>query len=230
MALRGLHTALTMKALKRTLTLSAIDSESYREKLSAVVADANFLHLSEAEAAALYGELTAAMITVQRFVRRWLDERQDSKDAHKVIYRTSTQYAEREPPEEARALARMRRQRVKEHGWHAPLNRKYAQLGAVHTALKRKPDGAVPSREDVRRKGFEKLELVCAGEFRHAVAERFGFCYYETIHQDPSAILVITVESRDGDPDLFVCNKHDRPHLDRPRRWLVGGMMTPYEL
>jgi hypothetical protein len=61
---------------KQTLTMSALDSASYRDKLSLVMEDARTLHLSETEAAQKYGEVVACLITLQRRVRSWVEERQ----------------------------------------------------------------------------------------------------------------------------------------------------------
>lgn len=138
---------------RKTLTNSALDSTAYREKLASVMETANSMHLSEAEAAERFGNLIAALIMLQRRTRVWLTERRKYKDSHKVVYRNSWSYSEQEPPEVTRQTARFREKRVRENGWRAPLNRRYAQLGQVHTALGRKPEGAPISthEEDLRR-------------------------------------------------------------------------------
>ena len=130
-----------------TITKSALDSGTYKDKLTNILDNSRMLHLSEREAAKLYGEVIAGLITLQRRVRGWIEERNQVKDHNKVVARTKWEFGSfRKPDKEADAF---RVQQRHSHGWRAPLNRRYAQLGSsvneplgrtagVHTALGRK--------------------------------------------------------------------------------------------
>ena len=54
-----------MRALKRTMTMSALDQSAYRDKLAAVSVEASTMHLSPSEVADRYGEVVAALVVLQ---------------------------------------------------------------------------------------------------------------------------------------------------------------------
>ena len=77
----------------KTLTMqSALDSGSYREKLSVFMEQAKTMHLSEREAAQRYGTVVAALVVLQRRVRVWINERKQRKDEGKVAARTQWEF------------------------------------------------------------------------------------------------------------------------------------------
>ena len=194
-----------------TITKSALDSGTYKDKLTNILDNSRMLHLSEREAAKLYGEVIAGLITLQRRVRGWIEERNQVKDHNKVVARTKWEFGSfRKPDKEADAF---RVQQRHSHGWRAPLNRRYAQLGSsvneplgrtagVHTALGRKPEGAHVKVD--RNLLGSRVTPLTLGEAHEGVVAKFGIARFVVQHDDPLGHLVLTVDSPNGDPDIFV--------------------------
>ena len=65
---------------KSAVVGEALESGTYRDKLGVFMEEARMLHLTEREAAQLYGEVMASLITLQRRIREWVEERQRVKD------------------------------------------------------------------------------------------------------------------------------------------------------
>lgn len=203
---------------KSTLMEASLDNDDFREKLDKFMSDANMLHLSHREVKARYGVVVAAVIVLQRRIKAWVTERKRYKDSNKVLYRDAWGYAEQKPPDVARATARLRLKRVNEHGWRAPLNRRYETLGDVKTQIGRKPVNAAPSDEDERRRALSEPLVLNLNETRHGLVRKFEHTYFCVQHTDARAHLVIEVEATGHgdtraslDPDIFVSRSDKIP-------------------
>ena len=203
--------AMLQSEWKSTLTAASLDDDDFREKLNQFMSDANMLHLSHREMKSSYGVVVAAVIVLQRRIKEWVTERKRYKDSNKVLYRDAWGYAEQKAPDVARATARLRLKRVNEHGWRAPLNRRYETLGDVKTQIGRKPVNAAPSDEDERRRALSEPLVLNLNETRHGLVHKFEHTYFCVQHTDVRAHLVIEVEATGHgdtraslDPDIFV--------------------------
>ena len=188
------------------------------------------MHLSEREAAQQYGEVIGALITLQRRVRMWIEERKKVQDHNKVLARTLWEFGSFSKPD--REAIRLRAQQRTTHGWRAPLNKQYAELGSsftdplsrtqnVHINLGRKPDGhAAKVDYDVLSQQVTPLTL---GEAKEGVVPKFGIKRFVVQHEDPKGHLVITVHSMTGDdPDVFVSCGDEKPTVVE-HHWASAG-------
>ena len=81
-----------------------------------------------------------SLALIQKRVRAWLKQKRLRGEGRQVIGRERLEYASRAPTDH-RAQA-IRRTRVAEHGWRAPLNRRYTPLGAPLLVVEKKPEWA----------------------------------------------------------------------------------------
>ena len=114
-------------AWRLSITTAALDQASYREKLAMIMDEANDMHLSEREAAQKFGEVMAALITLQRRVREWVDERQREKDHNKVTSRDHWHFSSYQKPD---------RQAARRRGWRGSIGapRPAGARERIHTA------------------------------------------------------------------------------------------------
>lgn len=202
------------------MTVSVQDG-TYRDKLSDLVAENQCMHLSEREAAQLYGELMAALMTLQRRVREWVESRRRIRDHDKVTCRNQWDFSSYKKPDTAASVYRTQQRR--QHGWRAPLNHAYAQLGSsssaplshtngVHTSLGRKPPKTTGLTDAEQDAASRKLTTLCLGEAYHGTVRKFGLARFIVRHSDPKGHLVIAVQNREGsDADIFVCGGDKEP-------------------
>ena len=199
------------QAWKTTLTMATLESGTYKAKLAEILDEARSMHLSEREAAQEFGHAVAALVTLQRKVRGWIEERKKLKDHKKVVARTQWEYGSFSKPD--RESIRFRVQQRNSHGWRAPLNKRYAQLGSsvteplsrtpgVHLSLARKPEGG-DAKVDRNLTGSRIVSLTLGEPYSDSVA-KFGIARFAVQHDDPKAHLVVFVDSQNGDPDIFV--------------------------
>ena len=208
----------------RSGTISAtLEKETYREKLSDLVQESKFMHLSEREAAQLYGEVMAKLMTLQGKVREWVEERKRIKDHDKVTCRNQWEFSSFHKPDK-RAEARRVRQR-NQNGWRAPLNQPYAQLGSavndplsrnhnVHTSLGKYPPKKEGLTEAEQLAASGKIQILKLGEPYTGTVMKFGLAHFVVRHSDPKGRLIITVTNREGsDADIFICAGDKEPNL-----------------
>ena len=138
----------TAAMLGQQVSAAALESGTYREKLGHLVEASRYKHLTEREAAQMYGEVMAKLLTLQRVVREWVEARKRQKEHEKVTYRDAWEYSSYQKPD--RRAQRLRTLQRHQNGWRAPLNVAYAQLGSsssvplsltqsVHTSLGKYP-------------------------------------------------------------------------------------------
>jgi hypothetical protein len=217
---------------RRAFIATALENASYREKLALVIDEARCMHLSEREAAAQFGDVVAACLTVQKKVRDWILERKRSKDHQKIKAKTEFGFASYSRPD--RHAERLRDQQRNQHGWRAPLNKPYAQLGSsitdplsevagVHTALARKPVGSKKLSDD-QKYSIGKVIALTPGVAHDGCVPKLGeVTHFSVEHEDPSAHLVVSVDSKDGDADIFISCDPDKPTLFE-HTWASSGM------
>ena len=127
-----------------TVAAASLESESYRERIGVIMDAADRARMSEHEAQMQFGEFVASLIMLQRRVRGWIEVRRRNKDHEKVTCRSQYEFSSYLRPD--RKAERMRCRQRSAHGWRAPLDKAYAQLGSsssdplsrthdVHTAL-----------------------------------------------------------------------------------------------
>ena len=197
-----------------------LESGNYREKLAEVTDASRFLHLTERESAQLYGEIMAALITLQRRVHDWVEQRRQLKDRDKVTMRNQWEFASFQPRNKDNEQRRA--QQRSENGWRAPLFTAYAQLGSssddplsrtgdVHTGLGKYPPKAVDKNAS-RLKVSNKVTPLTLGEPHEGAVVKFGLARFLVSHADPKAHLLITVSNRDGsDADIYVSTGDKAP-------------------
>ena len=164
---------------------------------------------------------------VQTRARKWLSWLALHRESLKVTHRSQYGYASRTKPDYK--AARKRREAVEGHGWRAPLNKEYQALGEPILDLEKRPvcaaapapapAPAVPSEWE----GGTLHSYVAPGESCRGSVPKFGFSYFATRHTDPKAHLVISVQSTEGDPDLFICREATHPNQQR-HTWASDAM------
>ena len=157
-----------------------------------------------------------AIKIIQEGFRNWVKMFRTERERWKVTSRGYLSYTSVRPRDKIAEEAR--RVSVEQHGWHAPLNRRYQALGAPHLDLGRKPDwGEWAVRKAGAKDGAtgvvdgEKNIFVGHGESVQGAVPKFGFAYYQTFMNDPKADLKVTVEAIFGDPDLFMSRTDQHP-------------------
>jgi hypothetical protein len=153
------------------------------------------------------------------------------KDTDKVTTRNKWDFVSVQRPD--RKSERMRTQQRHEHGWRAPLNRSYAQLGSsssdplsrthsVHTSLSKYPQQA--QREvDLQQKNNRTIELELGVPCQAAVP-KFGLVRFVLTHEDPRGHLIIALANKNGgDADVFVSVGDELP-TQLQYNWASAGM------
>lgn len=178
---------------------------------------AHELTKGEAERRLVLAIHAAALIQLR--TRDWMALMHTTRERYKCTTRGYLEYHSNRPPD--REMDELRRVRVEQHGWRAPLNRRYLPLGDPNLKLGRKPDwgewaAKAAAEESLRNKtrlDHEKNVFVGHGETVHGSVAKFGFAYFQTYMYDSKATLVVTVEALAGDPDLFMSRSN--PHPDQ---------------
>ena len=157
-----------------------------------------------------------AVTIIQEGARRWLTLYRREKARWKVTRRGYLNYSSVRPKDRVAAAAR--KANVEQRGWHAPLNRRYQALGPPRLDFGRKPDWgewAVRTSNDGLPRptalAGERNVFIGHGETVQGAVPKFGFAYYQTFMNDPSADLKVIVEATSGDPDLFMSRNDPRP-------------------
>ena len=130
------------------MTLASLENASYREKLTIFMDEANSMRYTEREAAALYGDMMSSLIMLQRRIHEWASARRAITNHEKVTARTRSDYISMQKPDQT--AIELRETQRWTHGWRAPLNKPYWQLGSsssdplsrtqkVHTSLGKYP-------------------------------------------------------------------------------------------
>ena len=178
---------------------------------------AHELTKGEAERRLVLAIHAAALIQLR--TRDWMALMHTTRERYKCTTRGFLEYHSNRPPDHE--MEEARQERREQHGWRAPLNRRYLPLGDPNLKLGRKPDwgewaAKAAAEESLRNKtrlDHEKNVFVGHGETVHGSVAKFGFAYFQTYMYDAKATLVVTVEALAGDPDLFMSRSN--PHPDQ---------------
>lgn len=130
-------------------------------------------HSIEAEQRQLI--LMRSVVMIERNVRRWLSNKSRPRHTRMVVARDRLEYVSRSHSD-ARERA-MRRARVTEHGWRAPLNKRYTPLGEPKLHLERKPEWVGRSMLANQR---HTSTAILPGDSCSGSVVKYGFAYYTT--------------------------------------------------
>ena len=180
-----------------------MESLSTHEQLAAITGK-RVAQLSGPEAERRLRLATNMIQRLQAVVRLWLKRVRKRREGYKVTMRTELSYASSSPAD--RNQDKLRRIRVQQHGWRAPLSRRYQPLGEPRLELDRKPVQQAVAVHRHHRQTREEREhtFLGHGETMYGNVAKFGFAYFETYVVDAKASLLVTVEALGGDPDLFM--------------------------
>ena len=189
-----------------------MESLSTHEQLAAITGK-RVAQLSGPEAERRLRLATNMIQRLQAVVRLWLKRVRKRREGYKVTMRTELSYASSSPAD--RNQDKLRRIRVQQHGWRAPLSRRYQPLGEPRLELDRKPVQQAVAVHRHHRQTREEREhtFLGHGETMYGNVAKFGFAYFETYVVDAKASLLVTVEALGGDPDLFMSRTNAHPNV-----------------
>ena len=189
-----------------------MESLSTHEQLAAITGK-RVAQLSGPEAERRLRLATNMIQRLQAVVRLWLKRVRKRREGYKVTMRTELSYASSSPAD--RNQDKIRRIRVQQHGWRAPLSRRYQPLGEPRLELDRKPVQQAVAVHRHHRQTREEREhtFLGHGETMYGNVAKFGFAYFETYVVDAKASLLVTVEALGGDPDLFMSRTNAHPNV-----------------